>query len=182
MAKSLYLVLAVILLLAVNSASATYYTYNSNTTEELYVGGRIHLPKSVADRLVVNGGGVIEKSTPKQWIIRATGERVSIEYVKLNDFGFSHNKKTFSAKEFPKELYNYMNKSEMRLTIKDLNNKVGNLSSKVNQIEKNTDAIADKPSFEDKVAGFLFFNPFMYIVYAVLAFFGFLAFLGSREY
>ena len=55
-----------------------YYTYDGSVTRELYIGGYLHFPKTVADRIRV-AGGVIEKEDQTEWKMRVTHHAVNVQ-------------------------------------------------------------------------------------------------------
>lgn len=154
-----------------------YYTYNNSTTEELYIGGYIHFPKTIADKIKVTGG-VIEKEDQTGWKIRATQQVVNIQYVKLSNDDFSYATKTFKAKEYPAELYKPVKPGEMRLKLIELNSKLSQFEEELKSIKTDVKAVADKPTAGEQLMGFLLYFPPMWVVYAVLGVLGFLALIG----
>ncbi len=156
---------------------AIYYTYNGSVTKELYIGGYIHFPKSIADRIRVTGG-VVEREDQTGWRIRVTQSVVNVQYIKLSSEDFSYTTKTFKAKEYPAELYKPVSPDEMRLKLIELNSKLSEFEKELKSIKSEVKAAADKPTAGEQLMGFLLYFPPMWVVYAVLGVLGFLALIG----
>jgi len=154
-----------------------YYTYNGNVTAELYIGGCVHFPKSIADRIKVQGG-VVELEDETGWKIRATNSVVMIQYVKLSDRDFFYGTRTFKAKEYPAETFRPVKPDEMRLTLIELNSKLAEFEKDLKSIKSEVKAAAEKPTAGEQLMGFLMYFPPMWVVYAVLGVTGFLAIVG----
>jgi len=183
--RSIALVLIVITILclygivaiAIVRATAIYYTYNGNITKELYIGGYIHFPKTIADRIKVTGG-IIEEEDETGWKIRVTQQAVNIQYIKLSDRDFSYSTKTFNAKDYPAELYRPVEPEEMRLKLIELNNRLSRFEEALKSIGADVKAIADKPTAGEQLMGFLLYFPPMWVLYAAIGTLCFLALSG----
>jgi len=156
---------------------AIYYTYNGSVTKELYIGGYLHFPKTIADRIRVTGG-VVEKEDQTGWRIRVTQSVVNVQYIKLSSEDFSYTTKTFKAKEYPAELYKPVSPDEMRLKLIELNSKLAEFEKDLKSIKSEVKAAAEKPTAGEQLMGFLLYFPPMWVVYAVLGVTGFLAMVG----
>lgn len=177
--KDILVVISAIMLAFVGIASAgsIHFSYEGNATNELYIGGYIHFPKSIADRIKVTGG-VLEQENENGWLIKATNPVVNVEYIKVTDEDFSYSKKTFKAKEYPSELYEPVEPNEMRLTLKELKIALSNMTAELNAVKTQVKSIADKPTAGEQLMGFLLYFPPMWVVYAVFGVLGILAVLG----
>ncbi len=138
-----------VLVAGIVNAGSVYFTYdvngNKTVTKELYIGGEIHFPKSIADRIKVNGG-VIENETKSEWIIKATSNVVTVEYVKLTNNSFSYAKKIYRAKPFPEELYKPVSPNELRLALINLTKFQNDVNQKIDKIEAEIHKIKQKPT------------------------------------
>ncbi len=159
------------------AAQGVYYTYQGNTTPNLYVGGEIHFPKSLADRVKVSGG-VILNETSDEWIIRATSKTINIEYIKLSNRDFSYRKSTYVAKEYPTTLYKPVKPDEMRLTLIQVNKNYLNLTKELNSLKLAVKTIEGRPTFGEEVKGFLLYFPVMWVVYIFVGILAFIALIG----
>jgi len=163
-----------LIFLVIAPASAQiYFTYDGKPVDKLYIGGELHVSKSVADRVRVTGG-VLENETEEEWIIKVTGSPVVLEYVKLSNNSFSYSQKTFKAEEFNEEIYRPMKPDEIRIALNDLNNSISTLSTQLSEIKERV----YQPTLEERLTEFLLFNPVMIFIYIVVAFFVVLIILG----
>lgn len=161
----------------VNRFGVIYYTIDGNLTKELYIGGYIHFPKKLADRIKVTGGA-IEQEDETGWKIKVTSPSVTVEYVKLTDRDFGYFKKIFVAKEYPAELLKPVKPDEMRLTLINLSKKVEDFREELKKVRNSIEVIAEKPTVEEQLMGFLLYFPPMWVVYALLGTMGFLIAIG----
>jgi len=172
-------VLLVVLLFCIATASAKgiYFTYQGNVTKELYIGGELHFPKSIADRIKISGG-VVLNSTNEEWIIRVTANTVVVEYIKLTNDSFSYGKRTYSAKNFPAELYKPVKPDEMRMALMQVNDNYAKLAKELASLKTAIKTVESKPTFGEELRGFLLYFPLMWVVYVAAGILGFFALLG----
>ncbi|RLI75982.1 hypothetical protein DRO97_01985 [Archaeoglobales archaeon] len=170
-------IIALFLFCHVVEAKTVYFTYDGNATKELYTGGYLHFPKSIADKIKVCGG-IVEKENDKEWAIKVTKNTVVVEYIKLTNNSFSYGKKTYSAKEFPAELYEPVMPEEMRLTLMSVNQNYANLTKELNNLKAVVNSIKDRPTFGEEVKGFLLYFPPVWVAYIIFGILGFLTLLG----
>ena len=178
----LVLVIALLItLIGVANAGSIYFTYdingNKTVTKVLYIGGDIHIPKSIADRVKVNGG-VIEKETKSEWVIKVTSNVVIVEYIKLTNSSFAYSKKVYRAKPFPAELYKPITPNELRLALVNLTKFQKDMNKKISKIEAEIRKIKQKPTAGQELASFLSTNPIALGVYTILSILAFIALLG----
>ena len=168
-------------LIGVASANSVYFTYyingNKTITKELYIGGEIHFPKSIADRIRVIGGVVINE-TESEWIIKATSSVVTVEYVKLTNNSFAYSKKVYRAKPFPAELYKPVTLNELRLALVNLTKFQNDINQKISKIESEIHEIKQKPTAGQELMSFLSTNPVALGVYTILSILAIIALLG----
>jgi len=172
-----FCLITIFVLIGHSAAQGVYYTYQGNATPNLFVGGEIHFPKSLADRVKVVGGVVLNE-TEKEWVIRATSETVNVEYVKLSDKDFSYRKRTFVAKEYPAEIYNPVKPDEMRLTLIQVNKNYLNLTKELDSLKLAVKTIEGRPTIGEELKGFLLYFPVMWVVYVFVGVLSFIALIG----
>ena len=174
-------ILVLVIVTGIVNAGSIYFTYdingNKTVTKELYMGGEIHFPKSIADRIKVNGGIVINE-TESEWVIKATSSVVTVEYVKLTNTSFSYAKKIYNAKPFPKELYKPVTPDELRLALINLSQFQNDVNRKIGKIEAEIHEIKQKPTAGQELMSFLSTNPVALAFYVFIFILAIIALLG----
>lgn len=176
----LLMLITMVGIIADAEASSIHYTYKGNRTGDLYTGGYLHFPKSLADYIKVQTGGIIEEETNTSWKIKVNSRIVNIHYIELSNDSFSFSKKRFEAKEYPAELVKPVKKNELRVMLKNFTGTLENVKQDLKSVKGNVKAAASKPTAGEQLMGFLLYYPPLYVVYAVLAVLGLLALLGKR--
>jgi len=162
-----------------NELGTIYYSYGGNVTKELYIGGYLHFPKKLADRIKVTGGAV-EKEDDTGWKIKVTSNAVVVDYVKLTDKDFSYSRKKFVAKEYPAELIKPVKPDEMRMTLIELNKNLNNVTKELKTVKYKVTEISERPTIQEMLVGFFVYSPWMYPIYVIVGILGLLYVLGAR--
>ncbi|MEM2356158.1 MAG: hypothetical protein QXO00_07585 [Candidatus Bathyarchaeia archaeon] len=158
-------------------ANSIYYTYSGNATAELYIGGYIFFPKTIADRIKVSGG-VTEKEDECGWMIKVSQNAVTVQFVKLSDNDFSYGTRNFNAKEYPAELFKPVEPEEIRIKLIELNETISKFEKELKSIKLDVKTVASKPTFSEELKGFLLYFPPIWVLYTILGVVGFIALLG----
>ncbi len=166
--------------LVVADADNIQYSYDGNYTNKLYSGGKLFFPKSMADRVKVEAGGVIVNETSDYWVIKASGEVLSVRYISLSENSFSYDKQQFRPEKYPADLVEPVTKNQVRVSLKNLNTTLTEMKDELSSVENRVEAAAQKPTAGEQLTGFLLYYPPMWIIYLTLGVTAFLGVIGKR--